>query len=48
MASNVFYELNAVSTRVLVSESLMVGGQQKRVQKVMKFKKSWIENGTDH
>ena len=42
--NNEFYELSAVSTRVLVSESLMVGGQQKRVRKIMKFKKSWIEN----
>ena len=42
--SNEFYELSAVSTRVLVSESLMVGGQQKRVRKIMKFKKVWIEN----
>jgi hypothetical protein len=38
-----FYELSAVSTRVLVSESIMVGGQQKRVRKIMKFKKSWVE-----
>ena len=42
-SSNAFYELSAVSTRVLVSESLMVGGQQKRVRKIMKFKKSWVE-----
>ena len=41
--TNEFYELSAVSTRVLVSESLMVGGQQKRVRKIMKFKKAWIE-----
>ena len=40
---NHFYELSTVSTRVLVSQSLLVGGQQKRVRKIMKFKKSWIE-----
>ena len=42
--SNEFYELSAVSTRVIVSQSLLVGGQQKKVRKIMKFKKSWIEN----
>ena len=40
---NKFYELSAVNTKLVVSESVMVGGQQKRVHKIMKFKKIWIE-----
>ena len=42
--SNEFFELKTVSTRLIVAESLLIGGQQKRVHKIMMFKKKWIEN----
>ena len=40
---NDFYEVSAVSTRMVVTESILVGGQRKRIRKVMMFRKCWIE-----
>ena len=43
-SQNEFYELSAVNTRMLVTDSLVVGGQRKRVRKIMMFKKVWLES----
>ena len=41
--SNEFFELKTVNTRLIVAESLLIGGQQKKVHKIMMFIKKWIE-----
>ena len=42
-SDNEFFELSAVNTRMVVTDSLVVGGQRKRVRKIMMFKKVWLE-----
>ena len=42
--SNRFLEVSAVSTKLVVSQSLLIGGQRKRVQSIMLFQRSWLEN----
>ena len=41
--SNEFLELSAVSTKLVVAESLVVGGQSKKIKKIMMFTKRWLE-----
>ncbi len=40
---NDFYEVSSVSTRMVVTDSIVIGGQRKRIRKVMMFRKCWLE-----
>lgn len=41
--SNQFYELNAVSHMLAVTDNILIGGERKRVAKVMFFTRLWLE-----
>lgn len=43
MDMNKFYELSAVSHRFLVTEEIVIGGQTRRVQKILFFRDIWLE-----
>ncbi|KAK3584341.1 hypothetical protein CHS0354_017511 [Potamilus streckersoni] len=40
---NNFFEISAVQQRLLVTESLVIGGTQRAIKKIMTFKMSWLE-----
>ena len=43
-SSNQFYELSAVSHMLAVADNVVIGGERKRVGKIMFFQRSWMEN----
>ena len=42
--NNQFFELSAVSHMLAVTDNILIGGERKRVAKVMFFKRSWLDN----
>ena len=40
---NEFYEISAVTIRFVVTDSVLIGGQQRRVRQIMTFKIGWME-----
>ena len=43
-STNQFFELSAVTNMLAVSSNVLIGGESKRVAKIMFFKRSWMEN----
>jgi hypothetical protein len=43
-ASNEFYEIGQVRNQLLVVQSIISGGQQRRVKKIMAYKQTWMQN----
>ena len=43
-SDNAFYDITQVERNLVVARSLLIGGQQRRVQKVMLYKPTWIMN----
>jgi hypothetical protein len=41
--SNRFLELNATRTGVIATESLLIGGQSKKIVKIMQYQDNWME-----
>lgn len=42
-SSNKFLELSSVNTRMIVSESIIIGGQRRKVRKIMLLERDWID-----
>ena len=42
--NNQFFELSAVSHMLAVTDNVLIGGERKRVAKVMFFQRSWLDN----
>jgi hypothetical protein len=43
-ASNEFYEIGQVRNQLLVVQSIVIGGQQRQVKKIMAYKPVWMQN----
>ena len=43
-SSNTFFELSSVTHMLAVTDNVLIGGERKRVAKIMLFKRSWLED----
>ena len=42
-STNQFFELSSVTHMLAVTDNVLIGGERKRVAKIMLFKRSWLE-----
>ena len=42
--SNDFLEMSSTQTNFIATNSVLIGGSQRRVAKIMIYKRSWIQN----
>lgn len=43
-SSNQFYEIGQVRNQILIVQSIVIGGQQRQVKKIMAYKNVWMQN----
>ncbi|XP_060570360.1 uncharacterized protein LOC132728697 isoform X2 [Ruditapes philippinarum] len=43
-SSNEFYEISAVRNNLVISDSIIIGGQRRAVSEIMAFKQQWLIN----
>ena len=43
-SNNQFYEIGQVKKQLLVVQSIVIGGQQRQVKKIMAYKQIWMQN----
>lgn len=41
---NKFYEIGMISNKILVSSSIIIGGQTRNIKCIMAFQMSWLRN----
>ena len=42
--NSAFFELSAVRHRLLLTDTILIGGQRRSVKKIMAYKRQWIDN----
>ena len=43
-SNNAFFELSAVQHNLLLTDTILIGGQRRSVKKIMAYKRQWVLN----